>query len=449
MHLTPKTTALLVAAALLLLLNLADPGSQPAFSEPLPTVAAEVADEVQRIEISTSATKLVMQKDAAGEWQVTAPFQARADRARVRSFLNTFREPIVADVRVDEGNLKEYGLETSTGIVAELWTDDGTEPAVSYTVGYDAPGGSSFIRVSGDDAVYRARIGSRSRYEQPPIAWRNQVLLDFDHERAVEVEVTQGEALTLHLLRDTDTAVAEGELAPWRLEPLPDWELDTRAVDAMVRTLGLLRAGGILTQGEPEGFEPPAARIRIVLDDGSERALSVGAQRPESGILVQTGDSPETYQVAAPVVERALQGPDAFRDRTIFSIPVEDIDLFTLEQGTARIILQQNEPGRWAVLQPPNIDFDIQRVYYGINNFADLRADRRSPVDLKQAGLLSPEARVTAQLIDGRSFTLNIGYGFREASGATSFFVRREDDVQVYIVDGQIISKIKNAFGRE
>ena len=217
----------------------------------------------------------------------------------------------------------------------------------------------------------------------------------------------------------------------------------------MVRTLGQLRAGGILTGGEPEGFEPPAAQIRIVLDDGTERALAVSAVRPESGIFVQTGQSPETYQVAAPVVERTLQAPDAFRDRTIFSIPVEDIDLFTLEQGTAKIILQQNEPGRWVVLQPPNIDFDIQRVYYGVNNFADLRASRRSPADLKQAGLLSPEARVTAQLVDGRSFTLNIGYGFREASGATSFFVRRDDDVQVYIVDGQIVSRIKNAFGRE
>ena len=64
-----------------------------------------------------------------------------------------------------------------------------------------------------------------------------------------------------------------------------------------------------------------------------------------------------------------------------------------------------------------NIDFDIQRVYYGINNFTDLRALRRTPADLKQAGLLSPDARITAQLVDGRRFTLEVGHGFREQNG--------------------------------
>ncbi|MFT4974737.1 MAG: hypothetical protein ACI8S6_000620 [Myxococcota bacterium] len=432
MHLTSKSIGLLIAALLLLVLNLADPGSQPTFSEPLPSIAGDIADDVRRIELSTSSSKLVLQRDEGGEWQVTAPFSARADRARVRSFLNVFREPLDADVRVDEGNPEEYGLDAGGGIVAELWTDEGAEPAISYTVGFDTPGGSSFIRISGDDAVYRARVGGRSRYEQPPIAWRNQVLLDFDYERAVELTVTQGAEQTLHFLRDTDAVVEGDSIAPWRLEPEPDWDLDTRAVDAMVRMLGQLRAGGILTQGAPEGFEEPVGVVRVLLDTGAERTLTIGSIRPENGIFVQVNSSPETYQVSAAVVERTLQTPEAFRDRTIFNIPVEDVELFSLEQGSNTIILQQNEPSRWSVLQPQNIDFDIQRVYYGINNFTDLRAERRSPADLKQAGLLSPSARVTTQLIDGRSFTLEIGLGFRESSGATAFFVRR----------------IKNAFGR-
>ena len=447
MHLTPKTIALLVAALLLLGLNLADPGTKPTFSEALPSVAAKIADEVQRIELSTSATKTVLQKDASGEWQVTAPFSARADRARVRSFLNVFKEPLVADVRVDEGELARYGLDTANGIVAELWTDDGADPTVSYTVGFDSPGGSSFIRLSGDDAVYRARIGGRHRYDQPAITWRNQVILDFDYERAVEMSVTQGEATTLRFVRDTDAQEA-GAPAPWRLDPTPDWDLDTRAVDALVRMLGQLRAGGILTQGDPIGFDPPAAVVTVVLEDGLTKTLAIGTQRPETGVLVQVSDSEETYQVAAAVVDRTLQTPESFRDRTIFSFASEDVDLFLLESGTTEIILQQNEPGRWGVLQPPNIDFDIQRVYYGINNFTDLRALRRTPADLKQAGLLSPDARITAQLIDGRRFTLEIGHSLREQNGTDSFFVRRDDDVQVYVLDGETLSRIKAAFGR-
>lgn len=449
MHLTPKTIALLVLALLLVALNVADPGSQPSFSESLPTISDEIADDVRRIEISTTSSKLVLQKDENESWRVTAPFEARADRARVRTFLNVFREPVIADVRVDEGEEDRYGLDAGNGIVAELWTDDGAEPLVSYTVGFDAPGGSSFIRLSGDDAVYRARVGGRHRYEQPPIAWRNQVLLDFDYEQAVEMVVTQGEQTTLRVVRDTTAVETEGTPAPWALDPAPEWTLDTRAVDAMVRMLGQLRAGGILTQGEPVGFEPPAAEITVVLNTGETRVLTVGTQRPESGVLVQVSNSPETYQVSAAVIDRALQVPEAFRDRTIFNFNVEDVDLFVLEEGTAtEIILQQEAPARWRVLQPPNIDFDIQRVFYGINNFADLRAVRRAPVDLRQAGLLSPDARITAQLVDGRKFTLEIGHGFQEPSGAMAFFVRRDDDVQVYVLDGETLSKLKEGFGR-
>jgi len=449
MHLTPKTVALLVAALLLLGLNLADPGSKPTLRDPLPAVAETIADTVQRIELSTVSSKVVITKDASGEWQVTAPFAARADQARVRSFLTVFKEPLSADVRVDEGNLKDYGLETSTGIVAELWTEDSADPQVSYTVGFDAPGGSSFIRLSGDDAVYRARVGGRHRYEQPPIAWRNQVLLDFAYEDAVELTVTQAGQRTLHLLRDTTAgATAGGEPAPWQLDPQPDWDLDTRAVDAMVRLLGQLRAGGILTQGPATGFDPPAATIEVILDSGVSKVLTVSSDRPEAGVMVQTPDSEETYQVAAAVVDRPLQAPEAFRDRTLFSIPIDDVDTFTYEQGTAEIILQQAERGRWNVLKPQNIDFDIQRVYYSINNFVDLRAVRRVPVDLKSAGLLSPDARITARLIDGRAFSLEVGFGFRDQKGADMYYVRRSDDVQVYILDGPTIQKLKAAFGR-
>ena len=40
---------------------------------------------------------------------------------------------ITADVRVDTGNLEEYGLDTTNGIIAEMWLG-GEEPAVSFTV---------------------------------------------------------------------------------------------------------------------------------------------------------------------------------------------------------------------------------------------------------------------------------------------------------------------------
>ena len=67
---------------------------------------------------------------------------ASADAVSIKSLLRTFREEIPIDLRLDEGNLEEYGLDDNDGVTFEVFTD-GSEPVLSFVVGKDLPGGSS------------------------------------------------------------------------------------------------------------------------------------------------------------------------------------------------------------------------------------------------------------------------------------------------------------------
>ena len=134
-------------------------------------------DHVTRIELTKATSKTVLKQDSiTGDWNITSPSSRRLMRLESTTYW-LHSDAIQADVQVDEGNLKDYKLDAAGGIVVELWTDI-DKPAASFTIGADAAGGSSFVRISGDDAVYRALIGGRRRFDHAPADWRNRVVVD-------------------------------------------------------------------------------------------------------------------------------------------------------------------------------------------------------------------------------------------------------------------------------
>jgi len=447
MMLTRKTLLLLAVTVALLGLNLLDTGSSTTIDDDLPALPAMPPGDVTRIEVSSAADKTILVQED-GVWMVTAPYEARADQALMRNLLATFRKDVTADVRVDTGNLDEYSLDTSNGIVAEFWLD-GEAPAASFTVGLDAPGGASFVRLSGDDAVYRMRVGGRHSYEMPPIAWRNRVLLDYEHTAATIFEIDQpGEELIRFVRGDSPGVDEAGVPTPgaWSLDPAVPWQIDQYRVEAMVRAMGMLRAGGLLGENFPGAFGQPRGTITVTLDDGTTRQMIVSSRRQETAGFVQVGA--EAFQVSASRLDLALQKKEAFQDLTIFAFARQEVDTLSLEAGTSRVILQQQADGaNWAVLQPENVDLDLKQVYFAVNTLRELRGIRIADVSLQQAGLLDPTARITARMLSGQELTLEIGREL-EVEGRRLVLVRRADSARVYTVLVETIDKIKRGFGR-
>lgn len=443
-----KTWALAALAAVLLALNLVDPGEQARAVAALPTLAAVSKDEIRRVEVSNAVEKIVLEaireEGASGEaepvWHLRAPITGDADQAAVRALLLGFRKELPLDVKVDEASgekLAEYGLDAGSAIVVELF-GAGEEPKLSFILGKDAPGGSSFVRLPGSDAVYRARVGGRHRFERPPAAWRNRVLLGFPVEDARSLRISRAGAEPYSLTR------VDG--GPWALSPAADFPVDQDAVEGALKALSGLKAGELLDPSVDGGFSPPAATAEVVLADGRTLKLELGAAATEGAAIVRAGAV--VGRVAAGPVARLRAAPGDWRDLRLLAFAREEVDTLRLAMGGEEVILQQDlASGLWRAIQPANVDIDVKLVFFAINTMAELKGERLVEGDPAALGLSPPRFTVTARLIGGAEQTLRVGAARRDPEGKVVYPVSGRGPELMELREATV-QKLLAAFGR-
>lgn len=458
-----KTTVLAVVAALLLVLNLLDTGTSQRLSDTLPILEAVPREQATRIELSTATTKVVLEavpldgEAGIGEegvrWTLTSPIEATADQQAVKALLLNFRKAVPLDVKVDEDNDDEYGLDAGNGVVVEVWKGE-RDPAVSFTLGNDGPSGTSFLRLSGDDSVYRARLGGRGRYARKAVEWRKRVLLDFTAEQVSGLRIDAGGAVVTELVRGPSLGVDDNGLplpGPWELTPDPGYATDQLLADSIVTSMGAMRAGEILGEDFDGGFSPPRATLSFALATGDSRVLEVGSRAVEGGAFVRLQGEPDVYRVAAATLAKAQATPADLRDKTLFRFARQQVDTMALQPlGQEATILQQDlANGLWNVIQPDNIDIDVKFVFFAVNTLGSLRADDVAEgISAEDAGLSPPRERLVLHFLDGHNEGLEVGTPVRNEAGRVYHYVRRAGSDQIFVVREAVVAKLRAGFGR-
>ena len=456
---TQKTIALLVVFLVFVGLNFIDVGTGQRLTEQLPALPALDRDSVDRIELTTAYEKVVLEGilEETGSkpvmvWHLKAPIEGDADQIAVRTLVSQYRKEIPLDAKVDAGNIDEYGLDAGNGLVVEFFESGSSEPSVSFTMGKPGPGGSSFVRLSGDDAIYRARVGGRHRYERPASEWRNKVLFGFQEPDADRITVTIGdqEDPALRFVRAPPPPGEESEQGPWELSPDPGWPTDQELVTGIVKSLGTMRASQLMGDDFNAGFSPPGLTVVARLIDGSERAIEVGQRTAEGAAFARRAGEAEVFRISAVPIQRLLGRPIDYRDRTMFSFARGEMDTFTWEGGTERVILQQDLANNlWTVLEPQNIDLDVKFIFFAANTMGSLRGAGIAEVSLEEAGLVAPRGTITARLLTGQEVSLRIGGKTRsEDTGMPMHYAQSDGRPEIFLLDDKTVTTLLRGFGR-
>ena len=252
-----STKTKLLGGIFLLLLGLQTIEPAPMIADALPVIEGVSKDDISRFELTQLGQKIRFEKEI-GTWMIKAPFVAKADQSRVKALLLQFRKSISMDVMLERGEEERYGLDASHSIVMEVWTADTKEPTISFTLGNDAAAGSTFVRLSKSDQVYRARIGGRHRYDFPHDQWKNQVLFDFSLQELQQLEVAT-ENLQYTLYKEENR---------WKMDPHPGWVMDQDKTQKVLTRLGTLRIGRVY----PEALPRVDATLRFVGESLSKEA---------------------------------------------------------------------------------------------------------------------------------------------------------------------------------
>jgi hypothetical protein len=437
----PKTWVLGAVALLLLFVALLDHGSRSGIDDGLPRLPALDRETATRIEITSVTEKIVVEKTGPDTWKMTAPISYDADGALVSDVLTAFRKEIAMDVRVDSGNDETYGLDANDGLVVEIWAG-GDEPAISLIVGFDAVGGSSFVRLSGDPGIYRARVGGRARYAVPSAGWRNRTLLRVDPAKVVAIDVLRpGE---VHLVRGpADTTGTPGE---WQLDPDPGWPVDQGAVRGLVQALGILRAEEILDPSFDGGFNPAIAAVSVTLEDGTEEKFVVGSHVDRTAAFLRVEGRAEVFRVAVETVRALVRPLDDYRDKTLLAFSPNDLETMSLREGRNQVVLRQDLATRlWQVVEPRNVDMDPKLVMFALRTLSSLRALDVVDIDPAAAGLDRPKSRIEVTFFDGTAAAVEVG---NDVPNAELVYVRKAGGGPVMVLGKKTFEGLRRAFGR-
>ena len=446
MYFTKKTWILGFFMALLVLLNLIPSGGNDAAE--LPALPALAAASVDRIEIARATKeKVILRRDDDGKWVVTAPFEAPADEPGLRRLLNLYKDGVVMDARLDEGNLEQYGLDFQNGVVVELFTG-GDVPTVSYVVGMDTRGGSSFVRLKDDETVYRARVGGRYQYDRDAEDWRERMVVAEDASDVIELSVQRGE--DLWRFQTMDPAMTDGGPGGrWTLVEDPTFDLDDRTVDALVKQLTTLRAGRILPADYDGGFDEPASVATLTFSDGEQLVLTVGSRSTERTSYVRRGDREFVYQVAGVVSVRLNQALATYQNLNILRFDRGDLLTVRFEDDGVPLTVSQTAPGVFAVTDPPNVDLDPRMLQAAVATLGDLRADGTvAEVGPSEAGFDKPSATLTLRFEGGRETVLEIGSAFPDPRGRPMHFARTLGGERIFALRDPTWANVRKGFGR-
>ena len=411
--------------------------SQP---EELPTLDAFSADSVERVEIRVgAANKVALVRVEEEAWSLEQPLVGEADSLAVESILDLFKRGISMDVWVDSSDEATYGLSGSDRIDVAFYGPN--DVALSaFAVGWDAPGGASFVSLPDDVNVYRAKVGGRVRYQKTGAEWRNKMVMQLDPDSIRSFQFERSADTLSFLLQD----------GTWSLAEDPGFNLDQKGMRNIAKSLSRIRASQLLSSNFEGGFETPASRVSIQLEGGEEKVLLFGSLQAKGAAFLKLEGGDTVYRVSSMKRDATLGAKSDYRSLQI--LETSPIALLRVRMDSYDGVfreLSRRDDQLWEVTDPQNVTGNLQDMAFGLNGLSQLRADGlHSGFDVA-TGLDRPRFEFRLDYANGDVDRIRVGNLFRDPNSSRAlFFVEKEGQEDLFVVRAASLAPVLKAFNR-
>lgn len=276
-------------------------------AEPPPEQAKEVLIVAPGLERPTSiviaspgAEEVILKKTDTG-WIIPSLFNAPADDAKVRTFVNDLLAA-KGDLHGDNTSLLEqFGLDDAHGIRITLEGEGGTKAVAILGNRPEGPGDANFIRPDGDARSYMTQTDLRGQMglwgndaQTPPDSrqWLRIEATEVDIPNLQEIEATYPDHQFSLSRRDGKWVVSSGGPAKGTLreDEMAAWLKD-------ISTIVVANAVDPDT-GTAAGVDAPTNVLRLKFADGKEMTLSAVAKAGEKSYATISSLPGLTFQLA-------------------------------------------------------------------------------------------------------------------------------------------------------
>ncbi len=408
-----------------------------------PTVLTFEKEAVDTLTLTYPEREIRLQQTAAGEWDITAPIQTKADDTTVNNMLTAIvDEEVTRSLTPEEPvDLALYGL-AQPPVVLRIALQDGTTlPRVS--IGKDTPVGfSAYVQKEGDPQLHLTRQAFRLGLTKEVKGLRDKTVLPFERSRVTQIAINAPE---------TNIVLAKAD-AGWKFEHPAPYAVDPSAIQTYLSALEGIRAEDFVDQPLLDlsalGLEPAHLTISLRLGEGTTHTISVGDEKNiDAGTTqryLKRGDGETLYLVRTGLLKDLSKSVTDFRDKAVVSIPEGKItQVVVTRAGGEGFTLSRGEEKTWAIDRKSEGTLKTATLSQFVTDLRELRgfeiaAD--NPEDLSLYGLDNPTVALVATDAAGEKLaTVLLGQTTQEET--ERHFAMQEGGVTVFTLRDYVFSR--------
>ena len=385
-----------------------------------PKILTMKQGDITRLDIRKDGGELRLEKNDAGQWQITGSKPLSADQDAVSSVLSTISS-LSSDRLVDEkpADLGQYGLAKPTLEIAVTESDK----SHILLIGDDTPSGNAvFAKLEGDPRVFTLASYSRAALDKNAKDLRDKRLLtaDFDKVRQIELINQNGN-------KRQDFTLARNKDA-WQILKPKSFRADADKVEDLIRTLrdAKMDVSSALDDSKVTAAFKSAQPFAIVKVTGASGIQELEVRKAKDGYYAMSSVISGIYKVSASVGTGLDKKLTDFANKKLFDFGYQD--------GTRSYSLMRSGSDWWG---PDGKRLDEMTSQTLVSRLRELAA-----TEFPNARFAVPAIEITVTSDAGKRVeTVSL------AQNGDVYIAKRENEAILYQLPSASILQLKEAAG--
>lgn len=369
-----------------------------------------------------SGEGLTLDKNDAGQWQITAPKSLAADQDAVSTMLSSLSS-LNSDRLVDDKatSLDQYGL-AQPSLELDITKKDKT--TVKLLIGDNTPAGSAaYAALTGDPRVFTLATYNKSNFDKNPNDLRDKRLLNFDSDKLSSVELS-AKKQTIEFGRNKDQ---------WQIVKPKPFRADGFQVDELVRSVHDAKMELSADDDEKKiaaAFSSGSAIAAVKVTDVSG-TQEIRLRKNKDDYYAQSSAITGVYKITNATATAIDKSLDDFRNKKLFDFGYADPDKIEIHDGAKTVAVTRSGTdwlSNGAKMDAPSVTTLIGAV-------RDLSANK-----FPENGFSNPAIEITITSSDGKRVEKAL-----LSKNGDAYVAKRENEPALYEITTASVTELQNA----
>jgi Domain of unknown function (DUF4340) len=369
--------------------------------------------------------EVVLTKDNAGKWQITAPKPLSADQSSVSSVLSSLSS-LSSDRLVEEraANLNQYGLQSPT---LEADITEKNNQTHKLLIGDDTPtNNGAYVKLDGDPRVFTIATYNKSSIDKGLNDLRDKRLITAESDKITRLELVANKQ-DIEFGRNKDQ---------WQIVKPQPLRADGTQVDDLIRKLTDAKMD-FTSLPDPKktaaafASASPVATAKITTDSGSQE---LQVRKNKDDYYAKSSIVDGIYKVSSDLGQGLDKKLENFRNKKLFDFSFNDPSKIEVHDGSKVYFLTKGGDDWWG---PDGKKLDSSSAYSLISNIRDLQATK-----FVDAGFSTPAITISATSNDGKRTEKVL-----ISKSDSNYVAKRESEPTLYSLDSKPLEDLRKSAG--